>query len=137
MPGPNQLAAFSGNGNPAAVAISGGSDFPLQSSVDGGQSWQAVSLPPLPESAGGGMPFPGLQILPDGSLLALPEGGSWQLLPAGAADWCPLNASALPQSPAPFQAIGDRLWWLPQVEAAPGTVAAPVSLPLSSLKCAG
>ncbi len=137
MPGPNALAGYAGAPGSTVVLISGGSDFPVQISSDGGQSWRAVSVPALPGSSAEGTPFPELQILPDGSLMALPDGGSWQMLAAGAATWCEVKASGLPETAVTFQGIGDRLWWLPQNEASSGAVPAPASLPLANLKCGG
>jgi hypothetical protein len=127
MVGPNELAAFSGQ---LAALISAGADFPIRVTQDAGQTWTAVSLPALspPQS---GMPFPGLQLLPDGSLLARPEGGNWSLLPLGASQWCPVSAANLPDQTVTFYASDSTLWWI-DLAASPAKIN---SLPLTSMRC--
>jgi len=124
MPGPNELVTFS---QQEAALLSAGADFPVQITLDGGQTWQVVSLPAF-EGTG----VSGLQILPDGSLLAQnPDGSNWNLLQPGSNQWCPLNGAQLPQTATLLQLSGDNLWWLSPVDQQPH------SLPLSEIKCSG
>jgi hypothetical protein len=129
--GPNSLAAFSNSG---ALLVSSSSDFPLQVTHDAGNNWEPVTLPDLP-GAGSGVPFPALQILPDGSLLALPEGGAWQRLASGAAQWCALSEPSLPTQPVAFIASGSQLWWLTQPDTGSGQAPQPQSVMISALQC--
>jgi hypothetical protein len=126
---PNQLAAFS---ETSAALLSGASEYPLRVTQDGGITWQPMELPPLPGSQAGGFGYPGLQILPDGGLLALNgDSTGWVLLPSGAQDWCPLGDSSLPNFPLLLQAAAGQLWWLsPESEQLQ-------SLPLGEVACAG
>src|SRR5919202_4674422 len=88
-PGPRELVALS----PTAVALLvGGSGYPFRLSRDGGRTWEVIALPALPGS-GGAEQFPGLQMLPDGALLA--SGMHWWLLPPGSTRWCALTGVAL------------------------------------------
>jgi hypothetical protein len=127
----NELATL----GPKRIALlSGRADYPVRISDDGGRTWQAVGLPPLPDSNGDAF-FPGLQILPDGTLLVqqLANGG-WYLLAPGASNWCALAGSGLPSAAAmAVQPIGDRLWWQ-ESGSAPGAVT-PKNLPLADLRC--
>jgi hypothetical protein len=108
---------------------------PLRLTSDGGRTWVDLALPPAPASGG----RRGLQMLPDGALLA--AGGPGRaglplvLLPAGAAAWCTVPGLALggtTTDPATMQVIGDRLWWL-EDGAPDGPVAR--SVPLRDLHC--
>jgi hypothetical protein len=127
--GPFELAAF---GKAGGLLIGGSSDFPLQVTRDGGANWSVISLPALP---GGGTVFPGLQLLPDGSLLAIPDGGAWQKLAPGAANWCALAASPLPAQPLQLIAAGDQVWWLTQPDTGSGQEPQPQNTPLAALQC--
>jgi hypothetical protein len=131
--GPNLLAGFGSSG---ALLVSGSSDFPVQVTRDAGANWEPVTLPALPGSAGGN-PYPGLQILPDGSLLAIPDGGAWQRLAPGAAQWCALAKAGLPTQPVTLTASGSQVWWLTQPDTGSGQSPAPQSAPLSALACGG
>ncbi|HEX9029688.1 MAG TPA: sialidase family protein, partial [Anaerolineales bacterium] len=107
--GPHELAAFS---DKMAILLAGNGEYPLRVTQDGGQSWSAVSLPPEPGADPANPTFPGLQILPDGSLLAQPAGGkSWSLLAPGAAGWCALASPSLPSAAVLLHTAGDSLWW--------------------------
>ncbi len=115
---PNQLVAFS---NQLAEIISGSialsaSDYemyPIRSSLDGGQTWQARPLPPIPAEETDFIYFPGLQILPDGSYISQSnEGQTWFWLPISNQTWCPLASNNLPAYPVLLQAVNDRLWWV-------------------------
>jgi hypothetical protein len=110
MQGPNQLATFPG-APLKALLLSGNADFPLRLSQDGGQTWMAVTLPAMPGADDAGV-FPGLQALPDGSLVALVGSNQWMLLKAGSSQWC--SAAGLDQAKQTSQlaASGDSLWWL-------------------------
>jgi hypothetical protein len=131
MSGPNALAGF---GQAQALLVTNGADFPLQYSQDGGQTWQAVALPAIPGVDPTGEQTPGLQILPDGSLLAHPEGAAWKMLMPGAAAWCGLDKVSLPDSTNDLLAAGGNLWWL---NADANGALTPARVPLSALKCGG
>ena len=55
-------------------------------------------VPALPGAAGGAAQFPGLQMLPDGALLAQAQsaGMPWWLLQPATTRWCPVSGVALP-----------------------------------------
>lgn len=120
----NELVSFSAS---ELALLSGRAGYPFQVSQDGGQTWAVASLPALP--AVGSASYPGLQILPDGTLLSQ-SGSSWYLLEPGASAWCSAAGVTLPAQPQLLQASGGRLWWLQ----AAGT---PASIPIGSLTCSG
>jgi hypothetical protein len=127
MGGPNELAAFS---DTQAALLASGSDYPVQTSQDGGKTWQVVGLPGLPVVTGA--PLDGLQILPDGSLIAQPSDNSaWLRLPSGADRWCDLSPGLLPAAPTRLQTAGSQVWWLNPSSQEPG------SSPSADLKCSG
>jgi hypothetical protein len=114
---PNQLVAFS---DQLAEIISGSivlsaSDeevYPIRSSQDAGQTWQAKPIPSLPEGTDSKY-FPGLQILPDGSYISQTgEQNAWFWLPTSSQTWCPLGTNNLPTYPVLLQPVTDRLWWV-------------------------
>jgi photosystem II stability/assembly factor-like uncharacterized protein len=116
-PPPNQLLAYS---DQLAEIISGSialSAFddeinPIRSSQDGGQTWQAKSIPPLPAHTDS-IYFPGLQILPDGSYISqTSENGDWFWLPTSSQKWCLLGTHNLPVYPVLLQSVNDKLWWV-------------------------
>jgi len=110
MPAPNQLVAFS---NTQAVLLSGSGDYPIRLTQDGGQTWQVIALPPLSGDSEVSPYFPGLQILPDGSLLSqMMDGAGWMMLPPTAQSWCALNLQGLPSLPVLLQSTADQLWWI-------------------------
>ncbi|GEM_PF-579087 len=114
----------------------GGDLSPLLLSNDGGRTWQNVALPPLQAPPGAAAGFPGLQLLPNGSLLA--SGAFWQLLLPGASSWCRVPTGVLPPVNGDPQVIGDRLWWL-QGGPGPHDPEQPLSarsIPLGRLHCA-
>jgi hypothetical protein len=112
-----------------------GSQSPLDALVtdNGGRSWQAVYLPPLPSSPGGqagpagqAPPGPGdVVVLPDGGLLYV-DATPWQLLAPGAGAWCTVLAvgpgsgpvgsasggNGQTVMPMSFAVVGNGLWWL-------------------------
>jgi photosystem II stability/assembly factor-like uncharacterized protein len=105
---------------------------------DGGQTWQSVSLPPLP-----GMErqiVHGLTLLPDGSLLARTQAADgWSVLAPGATAWCTVPAANLGASWASADSLvlaGDRLWWLEAADAS-GRISEPrlMSAPLAGVQC--
>jgi len=109
--GPQELVAFS---DKQAVLLAGSSQYPVQYTQDGGSSWQVISLPALPGSdTSAGATYPGLQILPDGSLIALSSDGiSWYLLAPGTQGWCPLSQTVLSGTTGYLQASGNQVFWL-------------------------
>ncbi|HLE52276.1 MAG TPA: sialidase family protein [Anaerolineales bacterium] len=110
MPAPNQLVAFS---NTQAVLLSGSGDYPVRLTQDGGRTWQVIALPPLPGDPEGSPYYPGLQILPNGSLLSQSmDGAGWMMLPPSAQGWCALNLQGLPSIPVLLQSGADQLWWI-------------------------
>jgi photosystem II stability/assembly factor-like uncharacterized protein len=127
MPGPKELVALSDS---SAVLIDGGGQYPLQLTQDGGQTWTALSLPELPGSEGGGFPYSGLQMLPDGSLVAQPQQNTaWMLLAPGASQWCQVSASAQPKDAVLMRFSGDTAWWINSGETSP------LSTPIAGLIC--
>lgn len=126
--GPHELAALSQN---QALLISGSADYPLRYTQDGGKTWQALAIPPLPEvnpanSAG----YFGLQMLGDGSLLAMnPDTGVWWALPPAAQNWCATSITSSDKATALFQPAGDRIWWFT------ATSTQPQSAPASKFTC--
>jgi hypothetical protein len=119
-----ELVSFSGT---AVALLSGDPQAPLWFSQDGGQTWAVAAPPPLPPDAAAPA-YAGLQMLPDGTLLAQ-SGQTWYLLPAGASAWCSADA-ALPAQPRLLQPSGGRLWWV-QSDGAPQSTA------IGSLACQG
>jgi hypothetical protein len=108
--GPHELVALAQN---QALLISGSADYPLRYTEDNGKTWQALALPPLPETDPSNMVgYLGLQMLPDGSLLAMnPDTGVWWALPPEARDWCSTSVTSPDKATVLFQAAGDRFWW--------------------------
>jgi photosystem II stability/assembly factor-like uncharacterized protein len=117
-PPPNQLVAFSNK----EVAIISGSILlgiseqeadPLRITQDGGLTWEAILLPPPLFQETDFVYYPGLQILPDRSLISqTSERNDWLLLPPSSQNWCPISSHNLPSYPVLLQAIGDQLWWV-------------------------
>lgn len=127
--GVNELAALS-NGDALVLTASG--DFPLRRSADGGRTWTYVALPPLPGADLSVDLYPGLQLLPDGALLAWStRRATWELLPPGASAWC-TTAAPLPSGPAAMQAIGGQLWW---IAGSAAREQQPASASLASVRC--
>lgn len=115
---PNQLIAFSGQlaeiiSGSIALSASDYDTYPIRSSQDGGQTWQAKPIPPLPAEGSDFIYYPGLQILPDGSYISQSnEDQTWFWLPTSNQTWCPLASNNLPAYPVLLQAVNDRLWWV-------------------------
>jgi hypothetical protein len=146
IPGwPNRLGACSaselvGLAGGGVAALDGSSQYPLVVSTNGGATWAALALPPLPGAAGdlGGCCGWVLQMLPDGRLLVM--GSAWYLLAPGATQWCsPTTMPAGQPSAYPGMApmvMGDRLWWLDSTRNGPGAFTSSAkSVPISSLHC--
>jgi hypothetical protein len=109
--GPHELVALSQN---QALLISGSADYPLRYTQDSGKTWQVLAIPPLPGAdPTASVGYTGLQMLPDGSLLALnDQAGAWWGLPPTAQNWCALAISSLENNAVLLQAAGDRVWWI-------------------------
>jgi photosystem II stability/assembly factor-like uncharacterized protein len=109
--GPHELVAFS---DKQAVLLAGSSEYPVQYTQDGGLTWQVGSLPSLPGSdTSTGFTFSGLQILPDGSLVALSgDGTTWYLLAPGTQSWCPMSQNVLSGTTGYLQASGNLVFWI-------------------------
>jgi hypothetical protein len=109
-------------------------------SDDGGQTWELIPLPELQPPTGfegtNYYGYPGLMMLPNGSLLAFTDHP--QLLEPGGKSWCAVRIPELPpigdfygQSGNPY-IVGDGLWWIDhQYEVT--AVARPI--PISDLSC--
>jgi hypothetical protein len=124
--GPHELVALS---DQVAVVLSGSGDYPVQVTQDGGKTWQAASLPSLPQPDDGGPLFPGLQSLPDGSLLAQPFNTNGFMLTPGSTAWCSLGSTNLSSTTVLLQASGQQLFWLTPDS---GKLE---SIPVAGLKC--
>lgn len=116
LAGPNQLIAFSGS---RAARISGEIKYsvegssPLLITEDNGQTWMEYELPALPDASENQNVFPGLQFLPDGSLISQgAETASWYLLPAGKTKWCALEVLDMPAQPVQLTVSSGQIWWL-------------------------
>lgn len=142
----NELAPLSDTGTlllaeDAQDAIAPGAlNTPVLQTRDGGQTWTAVALPPLP----GGSPqaLRGLLMLPWGALIVRPQQApAWQLLAPGASSWCAIPAAALGASYTTadtVQVIGDRVWWLEDAGTSVPPAGAQVralSVPLAGIEC--
>lgn len=112
---PNELAAYSPT---VATLISGDAQYPLLVTQDGGKTWQAYALPPLPGSNQSiGFQYNGLQLLQDGSLVAMiPDTGAWYDLPPGGQDWCKLNITLPGNYPVLLQTSGSKAWWFSPID---------------------
>jgi hypothetical protein len=128
MTGPHELVALSAS---ELLLLSGQDRFPLRYSNDGGKTWLVISLPTLPGIQSSGYAgYPGLQIMPDGSLLAMrPDTGQWMRLSPSAQDWCPIGLTSANLSPALLLFSGNRVWWISV------TTMLPQSAPQSELVC--
>jgi photosystem II stability/assembly factor-like uncharacterized protein len=127
FPAPSELVIFPGKD---AFVISGDGDYPLLLTDDGGDTWQPISLPPLPDNDNTGPLYSALQSGPDGSLLAMNTLGEWMILPQDEIAWCPIEPGKLPSQIMLFAYTSENLWWL----AADGS--GPQSLPIDILACA-
>ncbi len=133
----NELVGLS-----ATRALLVGRDIHSSASVrvtdDGGRTWTPVSLPALPS---GTNPAPGgVQMLPDGALIAVVSGQAStppvDLLAPGATSWCTVpgvTISGTYTDPSTLQPAGSRLIWLEQSSS--GGVPALKSVALSSVHC--
>lgn len=126
LPGQHELVALS---QAEALIVSGDARYPLRYTPDGGRTWQALALPPFPVTNPGWPLFgySGLQMLPNGNLLALNlDTGEWWALSPDAQDWCPLKISAPGKSPVLLQPAGNRIWWFSAMTDKPQS--APISI---------
>ncbi len=95
-----------------ALVVAGQGTFPAQWSSDGGLTWEPLALPTLggaPDAPGN---YPALQILPNGSLIALADTAGWILLPPGASSWCSPAPGTLPGTAVRFAFAAGQIWWL-------------------------
>ncbi len=133
----NEIAAV---GPQEALLVGRGAGTAMPSvrvTTDGGATWTPVTLPPLP---GGQSPAPqGVQVLPDGALLAViggeSSGQSLDLLPAGATSWCSVpgvTLAGVATSAGSVEPVGGRLVWIQEDQQGSPTVK---SAPLSSIRC--
>lgn len=142
---PSRLSACStseliGLTDAGMAALDGSSPYPLAVSTDGGVSWEAIALPPLPGGASDLGSCCGwvLEMLPDGRLLVM--GTAWYLLAPSAAHWCsPSTIPAGQTSAYPWatpMVIADRFWWIDSTRNGPGAFKSSAkSLPISALHC--
>lgn len=127
--GPHELVIFN---DQVAAVLSGSGEFPARETQDSGKTWHTVALPPAPGVDPNGPLFPGLQMLPNGSLFVKEsEGAVWALLAPGASAWCTVTADGLPTTPVLLQAAGDTLWWQDP------TTLQVQGFPLSQVQCGG
>lgn len=124
--GTSQLVSFRGG---RIAVLSDGASHGVGLSQDGGRTWEYVALPPL----AGRSTYHGLTMLPDGALLA--SATAWDVLPPGAAAWCPVPALTAPTGGTRPVAADGRLWWLTGVNQQ--RTPALHSVPLNRLTCAG
>lgn len=94
------------------LVVSGLDSFPARWSEDRGQTWQALSLPPLPDNDPSSSNYTALQILPGGSLVAVGDDGGWDALMPGASSWCQLRAADLPGQAVWLAPAEGNIWWL-------------------------
>jgi hypothetical protein len=124
---PSQLVALSQD---EALLIDGRPPYPMLATADGGRTWQAFSLPPMPGvQPGWAAGYSGLQMLPDGSLLAMNQDtGAWWILSPKAQEWCALSISSPDKTPSLFSVVGDQVWWL-------SLMGSPMKASLSAFTC--
>ncbi len=130
--GPSQLVALTSS---RALLLSGSSQYLLRLTKDGGQTWQNIALPPVPDAQNGAFGLNDALILPSGALLARdPNGQSWILLEPGQSAWCTLTGlpSGFVSQPV---ATSGRLWYV--AGSATGSGEAVTSTPLSAIHCGG
>jgi hypothetical protein len=126
------VAALSAN---EALLVRGFDPDSLGLTRDAGQTWTPVGLPRLPGQASGPAVYSFLQLLPNGSLLALDDAAGWQLLPSAATSWCSAAGTPPDRFYSTVQVIGDRLWWrLSPSPTDPEPI--PINTPLSNIHCA-
>jgi photosystem II stability/assembly factor-like uncharacterized protein len=126
---PKEVVSFS---DLEALLIDGSADFPVQLTEDGGKTWQVVGVTAMPGASGSAQQFSGLQILPDGALVALsPDGSSWMRLDPRSDQWCAVSGTNVPKYATLLQVSGEQLWWLPANAQAPEHAA------ISNMNCGG
>ncbi len=110
LQGPSNIALLS---HGQALLISSSSPYPVELSTSGGARWQYVSIPTPPHATTQQSPYQTLQILPNGSLLAMViqnTGSGWFLLPPKATQWQAVPSSVLPTDVS-VTAGHNGLWW--------------------------
>lgn len=80
--GPYSLVTLRGG----RVALLGGVTYPLRLSADGGHTWTAIAVPPLPGMTATAW-YPAVRLVRGGALGAV-WSGAWWVLPPRAAAWC-------------------------------------------------
>jgi len=109
------------------LAVSGREEFHIRISRDGGKNWSAVVLPSLASDSTWQM-FNDLQLLPDGSLLALHD-TTWMLLQPAGTSWCNVSGPLASANVwGRTQIIGDHLWWI-------SSDATPRNVAISAIHC--
>lgn len=88
------------------LLLMGVAEHPLQVSGDLGSTWKDIALPPLQGPPGSYPSYGDLQLLPNGTLLAV--AGGWNLLRPGATAWCSVNLPVPTSGPA---RQGGALYW--------------------------
>jgi hypothetical protein len=98
--------------------IGAAGELPALYTVNGGRSWEVVSLPALPSLPNGqGPPMPNLVPLPTGGVLDYDQ-PDLLMLPPGSSHWCsvagpPAMTAAAKQAVAySFTVVDNRIWWL-------------------------
>lgn len=141
-PGGAELAWLGGN---RLAFVDAASQYPLRVSSDGGRSWQAVALPPLPggKASGavtaGASPAQVLMLLPGGTLLAGTGSGvgvaaRWWVLSPGARRWVADRGITAPTLLGRLLVANGRLDWL---EAAGGGLQGPTITGMGSAPLPG
>jgi hypothetical protein len=125
----NELVTLSASN---LLLLRGQDEFPLVASSDGGASWQTLALPPLPSTSQFDLRYDGLQMLPNGALIARGTDG-WYLLSPAAASWCGIDSALLSADASLVQADGPTVWVFTNFDGH----AAPTAIDAATLLCAG
>jgi hypothetical protein len=100
-------------------------------SNDLGSQWNVVNLPDLPDPPPINDIYYHLQMLSNGSLIAVSQAG-WQLLKPGAIHWCILQQQDIPrENSGLLTSTRDELWWIGSINSQPKVY----KIPLEPLNC--